>query len=1811
MPAYRQRNTITLNRTIRLTCLLGGVLIPLLSIGKTGATSFYEEEPNNVPAEANRISGAVTLLGTMPGQDQDGYLWTVSDDDARKRWTFELQGIPGALTITEVVRIDYAQNGVEVARADRLMKMGTRDGLSPSVAADLLLEPGDYLLGIAHAGGGSNSGTQGGIFRPPSAKLSFGESGTPENEIDPDGIVAVEEDPGGYRFHIREGKQLFVQSSATAKAGSHGSRETARVVRPGRTHAAFDHSRIVWYSITFSEADAGMHWDINMRVPVGRSAKATLYGDGEEPLTSASADKSGTFAFPDLAPDAGTYYVKLEAELNSPGDGFIRVLETESAGERVNGSEAEPNGKWALANRISLDTPLTGRFGEQGETDFFRFEPPATGMDQLQVLRVETIPPESRLEVCLLAADGKRVQCRRDDAPIELPDLLLGEDPWGLSLSRGGADVAYEISLKPQGAISPDREVEPNDSIEFASSMPPKSRIRGRFSGDELDVYRFVVTSEPQLWRLQVMGDGLSEITYQDRSGRTKNSVRPKGGERRIRLENLYLLPGEHFLKIQGKAGTDYTVLARKLGQPDPNMEREPNDDTSRMHRLAMGQTRTGVLPTGNDQDLYRFFLGNRDHIQLTLTPPPDGVVEPNLYWYGQSLGIAYPRGPGEPVTLSGVFPPGDYYLVLKPNTVSDAEYKLSLERLPRYACATDCEPSGMKALYSASRLPAHGVLEGRSGDWRDVDAYELPSFNAPTGLLIRSAQPVRLSLTESRAGTEQLKYDKATGTYQATVPAGGPYRLIVDSRNEPYRLELEFNGKAAPAAPAPLAAELDLSFEQHKVSAYRSNGQRLSGELKLLNSGTTPIDVAVEATTSDYRWQIAIGDKKIALAPGASKSVAMVLDVPPDAWADRSVRISARAVDTRGAQIETWQEIEVARDIPAVNPTLGWTIPTPLRGGFNLLAAPHGAEWAADQAKVVRPELLRDGLVFSGLRAECCKGDFPPALTLSLPGDEPVPVAGVAINQFGSPGAFKDLRKATLLLSDDGVTYREAFSFEALPLETEQYFALPEPVPARFARLRLETNFRYKNGNNPFVLSEWKVIATPGYDLSHGQGFNLADPALGGHVVSDSPPKPYPPRTVINESVETYRPRVKPGENLSYVIGFNNNRAAKITRIEWQNSENIDDRYRVNRVLAATSIESSIGPWEPLGELDPNIKPMGVLNLDTPVWARFVRLTAITGDQQAIVESPTHIRIWEQPTGPDYQSVLSEWGYASTRSFYELEQGLQPEPSLEPADNDSRETAAALAVDQLAAGQVELARHEHWYRLQMPASDNTLTVNLTGDPTVRTEVKLETAAGEPVLLRKNDRASTPALHIFEAAVKPGSELFFHVAEPPRNVIFTWDTSPSVNYYLPTIYASLSAFAGQVIPGQESVNLMPFAHQRLLENWQGEPYVLQTILNDLARTKSSSSAEHALQKATQLLAPRAGTKAIVMITDGDTVHHGPVWRDLAEVQPRIFSIGVAGTAGSHVDVMEDWAAVNGGHYKHLNYEGEMEVAFDRATTLMRRPAEYSLLVSSEYREAPGPGTLIVSAIEGTAAEDGAVELILDASGSMLQRLDGKRRIHIAKEVLTEAVTSVIPAGTPVALRVFGHKEPDACRTDLEIALKPLDPDEAAAAIAGIQAMNLARTPIADSLAAVKNDLKGVDGRVAIVLVTDGEETCDGAPEKVIESLQAAGISVTLNIVGFAIDDDVLESQFRSWADAGNGRYFSANDQAGLSDSIAEALQTTYAVYDGAGTRVASGLVSGEPVELDQGIYRVVVQDAKGTVFDNVEVMGEQRSVLKL
>ena len=101
--------------------------------------------------------------------------------------------------------------------------------------------------------------------------------------------------------------------------------------------------------------------------------------------------------------------------------------------------------------------------------------------------------------------------------------------------------------------------------------------------------------------------------------------------------------------------------------------------------------------------------------------------------------------------------------------------------------------------------------------------------------------------------------------------------------------------------------------------------------------------------------------------------------------------------------------------------------------------------------------------------------------------------------------------------------------------------------------------------------------------------------------------------------------------------------------------------------------------------------------------------------------------------------------------------------------------------------------------------------------------------------------------------------------------------------------------------------------------------------------------------------------------------------------------------------------------------------------------------------------------------------------------------------------------------------PDACELRTVQPFGPLAADAATAAIAGIEAVNRSRTPIARALGDMADRLAAHEGPQTIVLVTDGEETCEGDVAATITDLRSQGVDVRVNIVGFAIDDAALKA----------------------------------------------------------------------------------------
>ncbi len=284
--------------------------------------------------------------------------------------------------------------------------------------------------------------------------------------------------------------------------------------------------------------------------------------------------------------------------------------------------------------------------------------------------------------------------------------------------------------------------------------------------------------------------------------------------------------------------------------------------------------------------------------------------------------------------------------------------------------------------------------------------------------------------------------------------------------------------------------------------------------------------------------------------------------------------------------------------------------------------------------------------------------------------------------------------------------------------------------------------------------------------------------------------------------------------------------------------------------------------------------------------------------------------------------------------------------------------------------------------------------------------------------------------------------------------------------------------------------------------------------------------------------------------------------------------------------------------------GDYEVRYSTAE-------KYLTLARASLKVAPAknePGKVSVTPAAGTKAS-GAVEIILDASGSMLQKLGGERRIDIAKRTLHKLVGGAIPPGTPFALRVFG-REVDSCQTDLDVPVAPLDPAAVQQRIGALVAKNGAKTPIGASLERAADDLRGATGEKLIVLVTDGEETCDGDPATAIAKLRKAGVTTRVSIVGFALDDQKLAATFRRWADAGGGAFFDAKDAGALDRSLTEALRPVFEVVNAQGQVRASGVVGGDAVAAPAGNHIVRIK-GRASVSKPVAVKPQETAAITL
>ncbi|HEX8524742.1 MAG TPA: DUF4352 domain-containing protein [Tepidisphaeraceae bacterium] len=272
-----------------------------------------------------------------------------------------------------------------------------------------------------------------------------------------------------------------------------------------------------------------------------------------------------------------------------------------------------------------------------------------------------------------------------------------------------------------------------------------------------------------------------------------------------------------------------------------------------------------------------------------------------------------------------------------------------------------------------------------------------------------------------------------------------------------------------------------------------------------------------------------------------------------------------------------------------------------------------------------------------------------------------------------------------------------------------------------------------------------------------------------------------------------------------------------------------------------------------------------------------------------------------------------------------------------------------------------------------------------------------------------------------------------------------------------------------------------------------------------------------------------------------------------------------------------------GGWKGVREESDTRLASSFAMLFLTR-------ATASLADAPkqGPGTLKTTVALPPGKK---LYIILDASGSMLEEMEGRPKFDIARDAVASLVKE-LPANTEVALRVYGYRkraieEGASEDSKLLVPMAPLKKDALLELLQGIRARG--KTPLAYSLEQARGELPAAteEAPLTLLLLTDGGEDTQPRRDPVAAAAALAKVpNLRVRIVGFDINREDWTQQLQAMATACGGQYLAA----AKSDSLLRELRTavfetpeTYTVLDANGREIASGPF-GKVAELAAGKY---------------------------
>src|SRR5437588_1190121 len=232
----------------------------------------------------------------------------------------------------------------------------------------------------------------------------------------------------------------------------------------------------------------------------------------------------------------------------------------------------------------------------------------------------------------------------------------------------------------------------------------------------------------------------------------------------------------------------------------------------------------------------------------------------------------------------------------------------------------------------------------------------------------------------------------------------------------------------------------------------------------------------------------------------------------------------------------------------------------------------------------------------------------------------------------------------------------------------------------------------------------------------------------------------------------------------------------------------------------------------------------------------------------------------------------------------------------------------------------------------------------------------------------------------------------------------------------------------------------------------------------------------------------------------------------------------------------------------VNNSGTSFVLGEADIGRLKKAGASDALIAAMQATATAPAT------GNPASEITDLMLIVDYSGSMNAKMkDGAAKVVSAKKCVSDLIDK-LTNDLNVGLVIYGTNKKRGCE-DIDVA-QPLGPIDNAGLKAKINKYNATgMTPIAASLEVAGKELSKSKGGPAIVLVTDGAESCHGDPAGVAAKLAAQfGVKFGISVIGFGIEPKE-KAELANIAEKGHGKLLTVENAS----ELASALQKVVAV----------------------------------------------------